>query len=149
MKYKKVTISIPETDYTEWISYSKLYGSFSHFVRESISEFIKTQDDKKRIGLFDIILDQKNKFDDISKKLDHIQESVVQKQKVEDIVKLQRRCLNYLKKVERASDAELIEILDIDEEEFLELTSILLKQNLIDAVEIQKEYYWIYKKKDK
>lgn len=152
-KTKKITISIPEIDYSKWLEYSKRYGSFSHFVRECISEFVKTRDDVKSDGLIDIILEQRDKFDQINQQLIQIKATVLQnqvsnaqKQNVEEIMKLRKRFILYLEKVGRASDKELVEILDIDEKEFLDLTSILLKQNIVDALKVEKDYYWILKK---
>ena len=147
MKSKKVTISIPVDDYEEWQQYVKLYGSFSHFIREAVSDFNKTQDPTKRVSLLDILLEQKHQYNEIREQLTSLKEFMFQKQKLDTIVKLKNRCLKYLRKFEQASDAELMEWLEINEGEFLDLTSILMKQNLIDLVQIKGHDYWALKKR--
>jgi Arc/MetJ-type ribon-helix-helix transcriptional regulator len=149
MKYRKVTVSIPEEDYNEWQTYVKLYGSFSHFIREGISEYIKLQNPNKRESLLDILLEQRGNYVEIRKLLQGLSESVKQKQKVEDIVMQKNRLLKYLRKFDRATDEELLEWLEIAEDEFLELSSILMKQNIIDLIEDRGNYYWILKKEKK
>lgn len=146
MNIKKVTISIPLDDFEEWQQYVKLYGSFSHFIREAVSDFIKTQDPTKRVGLLDIILEHKHQYNEIQEQLASLKEFMLQKQKLDTMIKLKNRCLKYLRKFEQASDAELMEWLEINEGEFLDLTSILMKQNLIDLFQIKNQSYWALKK---
>lgn len=147
MKFKRITISIPEDDYNDWQQYVKLYGSVSHFVREGIHNFIKLQDSEKRVGLLDVILEQRGHYAEIRDQLLSLKETMLQKRKVDDILKLKTRVIKYLRKFDQASDEELLEWLEIDEDELLNLTSILVKQNLLDLVNIRNEYYWVLKEK--